>query len=263
LRPATPQALQQRDPLGVGSFPLAPWCNRIRDGHSRFGPLPVDLPPNVPNSPHTIHGTTWRHPWAVKAQGDDWMELVQQHHPAQAHDWPYAFDARQRLQLADDGLHVEIAVTNRSAHAMPAGIGHHPYFPHRPGTRLKTSVAAMWDSDAGLLPTQLVKPAFLPALADGLQLDELVLDNNFVGWERRARVDWPDDGAWLELRAQPPLDFFVLYSPRGADHFVMEGVSNCTDWMNLAARGIGNAGGTMLAPGATLAGRFSLVVGGF
>jgi aldose 1-epimerase len=38
----------------------------------------------------------------------------------------------------------------------------------------------------------------------------------------------------------------------------MEPVSNCTDWMNLAQQGIGPVGGTMLAPGETLVGRFEL-----
>lgn len=263
LRPALPEALDRCDPLGMASFPLVPWCNRIRNGHSRYGDLPVDLPPNVPGSPHTLHGTGWHHPWQLKARGEDWAELVQQHFPAQAHDWPYAFDARQKLQLVDSGLKIEMAVTNRSVHPMPAGIGHHPYLPHRPGTRLQADVGAMWAGDAELLPTRLERPAFLDRLARGIDLSVLDLDNNFVGWQHLARVDWPAQGAWLELHAEPPLDFFVLYCPQGEDHFVIEGVSNCTDWMNLAAQGVPAAerGGTVLAPGAGLGAKFELRVG--
>jgi len=85
------------------------------------------------------------------------------------------------------------------------------------------------------------------------------LDRFYVRWSREARVDWPGQHAALLMRAEAPLDYFVLYSPREADHFVMEPVSNCTDWMNLAAQGIGDAGGTVLAPDETLAGRFELL----
>jgi aldose 1-epimerase len=260
LRPATAAALAARDPLRMASFPLAPWCNRIRDGRSGFGPRPIDLPPNLPNSPHTIHGTAWRHPWAVLDVGGDHAVLAQQHRPARgARDWPYAFDVRQHYRLSPQGLAVEIELTNRSDDPMPAGIGHHPYFPHSPGTRLTSKVSAMWASDDQLLPTELVKPPFLQQMAVGIHLSDLDLDNNFIGWQHEARVEWPVSRSALVMRAEPPLDYFVLYCPKDADHFVMEPVSNCTDWMNLAERGIRNAGGTMLAPGDTLTGRFEFV----
>ena len=32
----------------------------------------------------------------------------------------------------------------------------------------------------------------------------------------------------LVMAAEAPLDFFVLYCPRGADHFCAEPVSQCT-----------------------------------
>lgn len=258
LRPASVAALAARDPLGMSSFPLAPYCNRIRDGRSDYGVLSLALAPNMAGSPHAIHGTAWRRPWQVEQQLADTVQLRYQHRPEGPHDWPYPFSACQHLQLDEHGLRVEIALTNDSEHPMPSGLGHHPYFPHRRGTRLTTRVDAMWASDAELLPTELTRPPFLKQLAEGIDLDELVLDNNFIGWSREARVDWPDTGDALLMRAQPPLDFFVLYSPRGADHFCMEPVSNCTDWMNLAAHGVFDAGGTLLAPGAMLSGYFEL-----
>ena len=35
LRSASPEALALRNPLGMASFPLVPFCNRIRNGRSR------------------------------------------------------------------------------------------------------------------------------------------------------------------------------------------------------------------------------------
>jgi aldose 1-epimerase len=258
LRPASRDTLMARDPLGMASFPLAPYCNRIRLGRSSYGDLPIDLAPNMAGSPHAIHGTVWRRPWQVEDSGGRSAVLLCEHQPQGPRDWPYPFEARQHLQLDDDGLRVEISIVNHGPHAMPAGLGHHPYFPRTPGTRVQTRVSAMWASDAELLPTGLTHPAFLAPLAEGIALDELVLDNNFIGWSHEARVEWPREGRALLMRAQPPLDFFVLYSPRGADHFCMEPVSNCTDWMNLATANVQYAGGALLPPGGTLVGRFEL-----
>jgi aldose 1-epimerase len=63
----------------------------------------------------------------------------------------------------------------------------------------------------------------------------------------------------LTLEAEPPLDYFVLYCPRGYDYFCAEPVSQCTDWLNLMPQyGRGPLGGARLAPGETLTARFAL-----
>jgi aldose 1-epimerase len=256
LRPATAEAIAARDPLKMASFPLVPWCNRIRDGRSDFGARPVRLRPNFARSPHTIHGVGWQCEWSALDIGSDTALLHMRHEPD---GWPYRFDAQQRFTLdANDGLLVELSLRNLDDVAMPAGLGHHPYLPRRRGTWLRAAVGHMWQSDAELLPTALVRDDTVEAVRRGFEIDALDLDNNFTGWERRATVQWPDTGTALELEAEPPLDHFVIYSPRGQDHFCIEPVSNCTDWMNLAQRGAADAGGTLLAPGGRLQARFWL-----
>jgi aldose 1-epimerase len=149
-----------------------------------------------------------------------------------------------------------VALRNTGGQPMPAGIGHHPYLPHRReqgGTRVQAGVRAVWETDAECLPTGLVPdhPA-VAALRAGARLADWVLDHNFSGFEGAARVSWPD-GSGLRLRADPVLGVFVLYSPAARDHFVMEAVSNATDWLNLrAADPRSPAGGTFLAPGEAL-----------
>jgi aldose 1-epimerase len=94
-------------------------------------------------------------------------------------------------------------------------------------------------------------------------LAELDLDNNFTGWEHRTLVEWPPDARGprrsLLMQAETPLDYFVLYCPRGYDHFCAEPVSQCTDWLNLLpVHGAAAVGGARLAPGASLQARFTL-----
>ena len=248
LRPA--DAPNPATPWTMASYPLVPYANRIRDGRSSYGPRPLQLPANYPDSKHAIHGTAWQQPWLVLAQGADHATLALD---SPADDWPYAFRAVQQFTLdAQAGLTVVLSVTNTDTVEMPVGLGHHPYLPHRAGTRLTTSVQAMWGGDAEVMPTTLQTPEFLDTLRNGVVLDTLDLDNNFTGWNQHARVDWPDTGTALVMTAQAPFDYFVLYCPKGADMFCIEPVSNCTDWMNLAQQGQGAVGGQLLAPGATL-----------
>nr|WP_315204222.1 aldose 1-epimerase [uncultured Albidiferax sp.] len=252
LRPATPAALQARDPLRMASFPLVPWCNRIRNGQAQVLGHTLALP-DMGGIAHAIHGLGWQAAWTVAEATADTLTLAYSH-PGGA--WPWAFTAQQQFRLTAQGLHCALSLRNDGTAPMPAALGHHPYFPRRPGTRLRCAVEAMWESDAALLPLRLGHPPFLPALREGLALDTLDLDNNFTGWDRRFSIDWPTHNRQLVLEADAPLDYFVLYCPRGADHFCAEPVSNCTDWLNL---GPGPAvGGSTLAGGATLASSFRL-----
>lgn len=252
LRPATAQALAARDPLGMASFALLPWCNRLRHGRAMAQGRSIVLAPNH-NSPHAIHGLGWRLPWQVASRTVHGVSLVLS---VPASGWPWAFTAWQDYALEEDGLACTLRLRNDSDGAMPFGLGHHPYFPHEPGTRLATHVQQMWASDADLLPTQLVQPDFLPALARGMNLAKLDLDNNFTGWRHLCRIDWPGREQALLLSAEPPLDYFVLYCPPGLDHFCAEPVSNCTDWLNLPPGS--PAGGGVLPAGQTATARWRL-----
>ncbi|HWI80788.1 aldose 1-epimerase [Ramlibacter sp.] len=263
LRPASAHGLARGDPLAMASFPLVPFCNRIRHGRASFEGRELRFPSNHPAqaSPHPLHGIGWQRPWTVTLRGDHHASLRLEASASPA--WPWRFCAEQHLELTPQQLRVTMTVTNLDTAAMPAGIGHHPYFPHPSGTRLTSPAAAMWVGDAEVMPTALEVTDAVAQLREGVLLSQLDLDNNFVGWEHRTLVEWPLDAQGprrsLLMEAQAPLDYFVLYCPRGADHFCAEPVSQCTDWLNLLPEyGRGPLGGARLEPGATLEARFTL-----
>ena len=266
LRPASTSALARRDILAMGSFPLVPFCNRLRDGQARFEGRDICLAPNHPtsNSPHPLRGLGWQRPWTVLARTDTSCDLGL-YVPASA-QWPWRFSATQRIELRDGALQVRLAVLNEDTVAMPVGLGHHPYFPRGAGARLTAATAAMWRTDGEVMPVALETGGVVDHLRTGLDIDEADLDNNFVGWDRQACIDWPAHGQEparsLRLQAEPVLDHFVVYSPPGADHFCAEPVSQCTDWLHLLDRyGRGPLGGARLAAGEPLAVSFRLVPG--
>ena len=54
--------------FAMASFPLLPWCNRIRDGRAQFGGRDIAIAPGHPASPsgkHPLHGIGWLRPWQV------------------------------------------------------------------------------------------------------------------------------------------------------------------------------------------------------
>ncbi|MBC5784581.1 aldose 1-epimerase [Ramlibacter sp. USB13] len=263
LRPASASGLAAANPLEMASFPLVPFCNRIRDGRASFGGREIRMPRNHPGDTagHPLHGIGWLLPWELASAAPAEAVLALRV-PADA-AWPWSFSARQHFTLHERALQVTMTVRNEDTAVMPLGIGHHPYFPHHPGTRLRSPAAAMWQADAEVMPTRLDTGGPVPALREGVELSRLDLDNNFTGWERSARIDWPADAhgprRCLVMEAEPPLDHFVLYCPRGQDHFCAEPVGQCTDWLNLLPRhGRDALGGAELAPGETLSVRFVL-----
>ena len=263
LRPASDEGLAARNPLAMASFPLVPFCNRIRDGRARFEEREIRFPPNHPaeTSPHPLHGIGWLRPWTVESATQRQAVLTLDVDASEA--WPWAFSARQVYTLAPDRLQVEMTLTNEDHATMPAGIGHHPYFPHHPGTRITSPTRAMWRADAEVLPTSLDEGGPVPLLREGVELSALDLDNNFIGWKRSTRIDWPagahGPARSLLMEAQQPLDYFVLYCPRGYPFFCAEPVSQCTDWLNLQGRFPAEAlGGTRIPPGDALGASFTL-----
>jgi aldose 1-epimerase len=257
LRPAPPAALVDGDPYEVAAaFPLVPFSNRIRDGRFRFEGREVVLPRNRSAEPHSIHGHGWQARWTCLDRTPT-VALLEYRHAAGA--WPWAYRATQRFVLTPEHLTVELTLGNESETRMPAGLGWHPYFPRTPRTVLTAAVTAMWLTDAQTLPAVLVRPEPARDPTAGLPADRVTLDNGFVGWSRRAVVDWPERAARLVMTATPPLDVLVVYTPGGRPYFCAEPVSHVTDAVNLAASGRTDTGLRELDPGQTMRASVTLV----
>ncbi|MBO9706804.1 MAG: aldose 1-epimerase [Caulobacter sp.] len=225
-RPAPERAT---DVLDTGSFPLIPFCNRIRDGRFTFGGHEVALAPNLGDHPHALHGQGWRATWTVVSAEAAEALLAFDHAPG---EWPWAYRAQQRFVLDEQGVRVELSVTNTGAEPMPAGLGFHPYFPAGPGARLQAGVTGVWMIDADVLPTAHVEGVWGPDWAAGAPtaVTELV-DNCYTGWNGQA-VFTAADGARTVLRASPECRWLHVYSPPGADFACAEPVANRPDPFN-------------------------------
>ena len=249
LRPATEAALAERDPLRMASFPLLPYCNRIRDARFEFDGRTVDLAGDGNLFAHALHGHAWRREWRVGARTASSVELHFDHEP-DPHapgDWPFRYRAMQRIELAGDTLRVTLSARNLAERPMPFGMGHHPYYPRTCNTRVYAQVQGMWHADGEVLPTHLGPHPAVDALGEGMSADAFDLDNNFACWSRSATIAWPDEGRQLTLTAQAPFDHLVVFAPASAALLCVEPVTNTTDCFN-ATDTRDHVGGCVLMP---------------
>ena len=261
MRPAPDAAVAADDPHGMSSFPMIPFCGRIAQARFAFGGTTFQLNRNFGDSPHAIHGNAWKRAWRVAARTQHRAELVLDHDPAgREAEWPFAYTARQTFTLMPDALQVVIEVTNRDLRAMPLGFGLHPYFPMTPQARLTARVDGMWENDATMQPLRRVKVPADIDFSGGRKLADLAVDNCFTGWTLTADLSWPELALALRIEADLVFGHFVVYTPAHRDYFCAEPQTVAPDAVNLAARGAGDTGLVVLAPGATHGGTVRFAV---
>ncbi len=161
--------------------------------------------------------------------------------------------------LTPDGLHAEMVLRNAGDSAMPAGGGFHPYFARTPGMRVQFEADTVWPVDAGEVATGRQPISRREDFRDAHPLPAESFSVYYSGWRQLAEVRHAS-GAVLTLRADDPLDHFILHAPGGADYFCLEPVSHVADAINLAAQGWDGTGLRALAPGEALHLRMRLLL---
>jgi aldose 1-epimerase len=244
-------------PTGLASFPLVPYVNRIRGGAFSFRGRRVTLARNMPPDPSPLHGQGWLAAWDVERLGDDSAELAYRHPPG---EWPWAYEARQRFELDDTGLTVDLACTNRSDEPMPCGLGQHPFFPCTSATRIDTRVESVWTIDEHVLPVEKLPATGRFDLGERLVCGQ-DLDHGFGGWSGRAVITDPALPFRIEM-SSPDAHFFQLYSPAAGGLFVAEPVTHANAALNEPEERWAELGLRVLEPGETMSLRMRVEVTG-
>jgi aldose 1-epimerase len=245
LRPATAEALASGVGKDTACYPLVPFSNRIAGGRLQFDGRTIQLAPNWPGVRHPMHGDGWARPWQVEHSDAGSADLV--HHHDGRTGWPFRYRARQGFRLSPNGLTVAMSIENLEEHAVPAGLGLHPFFVREPDTELCCRAEAVWRTDAEVLPTERTDVPTQWDFSALRKVTGVALDNCFDGWDGRAVINWPSRRLRLELRASEPFRHLVIYSPAGQGFFCVEPVSHAN----------GRLADTRLAAGATLAGEIA------
>ena len=221
-------------PLDAACFPLAPYCNRVRDGRFMVAGREIVLPHNFPPERHSIHGLSWQRPWRIESQAANKCVLVDDYDGNGP--WPWAYRAEQRVRLGDKGCAVTLVLTNRGDTAMPAGIGLHPYFRRGANPKVRFTADHVLLSDAECLPTGVTAPAgHFADFRHGAALPAETVDHCFAGWGGEAAIDDERGTILVTASGAPHLHF---YAPADGSALCCEPVSHTPDALNRAPEGM-------------------------
>ena len=227
----------------AASYPLVPFSNRVSHATLHWQGTDHPLVKNWAPDPHAIHGVGWERPWAV-LEANDTFALLSYEHKADA-AWPFDFDSSQAFRLEAHALELSLSITNQSAISAPVGLGWHPFFVKRPGSRVHFGATGRWDMGADKLPTHR-------APSTGLDSDcaTLDVDHCFDGWSGVARLS----DSVLNTRVLSSLSRLVVYSTPASDSIAIEPVSHVNNAVNRLAQTGASAddlGVCILQPGQT------------
>jgi aldose 1-epimerase len=205
------------DQFHWGSFPMAPWAGRLREGRLDFGGTVVTFPINAP--PHALHGLVTDRVWELLAVDERSVSLATDLGRASSDPWPWPCRVVQSVSLGEHGLDFELEV--QAADPVPAHVGWHPWF--RRTIRPEDPVSAHLEVSPG--EVYLNGPDGLPS--GGMSAPPPPpWDYCFVGLTEPPRVRWP---GVLEVTVVSDCDHWVLFDaePAGICVEPWTGPPNC------------------------------------
>jgi aldose 1-epimerase len=229
LRPMTMADSASGQGNNAAAYPLVPFSNRIVGGRLDFAGEQFHLERNWPGVSHPMHGDGWHHAWQVVRSDMHSADIAYLHERAgEQGGWPFRYRARQSYRLEADRLSVTLALDNLEDRPVPAGIGLHPFFVREDDSVLHYRSEAVWRTDAEVLPVDRVAIPPEWDFARPRNVNEVVLDNCFDGWDGKAGITWPGRKLRVDLEASEPLRHLVVYVPPGQPYFCTEPVSHAS-----------------------------------
>ncbi|MFN8050999.1 MAG: hypothetical protein U0Q22_06165 [Acidimicrobiales bacterium] len=182
-------------PTRWGSFPMVPWCGRLRDGLLTFEGAEHHFPLTSP--PHANHGFGHTQPWTTIDEGPDSVAIRTE----LGEPWPFGGHVVQRFELGADRITVTVEV-HAADQPMPAMAGWHPWFRRDLGVgapaELEVLGGEVYATDDSGIPTGELEPVPAPPW-----------DLCFVGLDADPVIRWP--GA-LAVTLSSTFDHWVIFT---------------------------------------------------
>jgi aldose 1-epimerase len=235
----------------AGCYALVPFSNRIGHASLVWQGTQHPLVRNNGDEPHAIHGVGWQRPWGVLDSDEASAMLSYEHRPDAS--WPFAFDCSHTLRLVPGGLELTLAMTNQSHRPAPAGLGWHPFFLKRAGSRIAFEASGRWDMGPDKLPVARKPASGLDADCTGLDINDC-----YDGWNGVAQLR--DERLHITVRSE--LTRLVVYTTRTHDSIAIEPVSHVNNAVHLYAQGApaSDLGLRILQPGETMVAQMAIAV---
>lgn len=242
----------------IAAYPLLPYSNRIADGKFSFNHSTYQLTPNASNGRDSIHGNAWQRAWTLESFTENSVVLTLNYDPdaefGSEKEWPYAYFARLRYCVYENGLFIEMSCKNTDVCKQPVGMGFHPYLPRRNFVEIGFSAPSVWNNGPDGFPEgrMLNEDQWNFDRMRVLTKDNF-LDNCYVDWNRKAFIRWKYNDCFLTVSASPVFRHFVVYTPTDVPFFTMEPATNMNNAINMPV--VSDRGLAVLRPNQTLKGK--------
>jgi len=226
-------------PEAQSLFLMMPYCSYIENGHFNYFGINRSVPPNQPNSPSPIHGDVWLNACQITKQSEHGVTLVYQHN--QNKGFPFNYTATVTYDLLDNGLKITLSLYNNSELPMPCGMGVHPYFLHPETAQIQFQSTHIWHNQQDPIFDRPYPTPNEWNFEKGKALNG-PFDTAFGGWDGKANIIYPNEKLKIDITAQDIFHHLILFTPKQADFFCLEPVSNTPNAFNLAAYGVIGSG---------------------
>lgn len=246
FRPLAPERAAAGDVLGVGSFPMLPYANRIDGNQFTFDGVAYRFKPNNGAERFNVHGTGWQSEWQVEEASSTSALLTLERRVAGE---PFLYRATQHFALSPEGLTLTTSLENLGPVRMPFGFGHHPWFERDADTELRFKASHFWlEAPDGVAGSRIQLPPELD-FSEGAPLPSHWRNNNYSGWHGVAELRFPTRGVTLTIEADPIFENLMLYADPKQSFFCLEPQTNVPCGVNKLEAGEEGLGLVVLKPG--------------
>ncbi|MCH8817201.1 MAG: hypothetical protein IIC92_05670 [Chloroflexi bacterium] len=237
---------------GTGSFIMAPWPNRIRDGELYVnGEVAHTLP--IDSGRHAMHGTVRKRVWSNLGFSESAAHLALKLLPP----WPFPGFLEYEVRLEGPSLLQSFTATDSGGTDFPFGFGWHPWFrrdlgagpvvAHIPGQDI------VWELDDEMVSTgRQLTPEGPTDLRLPMTPEIGSLDHCFrVSPGSTSTLDWPD-GPTLSITSSHNVSHLQVYTPENA--ICVEPQTCAVDAFRLEAEGHKGTGALMVTGGESASG---------
>jgi aldose 1-epimerase len=230
-------------PIGWGSYLMAPFVGRVKDGLVAWGGRTAQLPLN--HGRHAIHGAVFDREWEVTEHTARSIAMACRFDPAR---WPFKGSVAQSLEIDRGRLTLRAEIL--AEEPMPAALGWHPWFLDPEGRALVNLPSdATLETGPDLIPTGNLLPLDArTGLRGGEPMRGRPLDDVYAGVSPPVTVTWPD--LELTMDVDGPLRTWVVFNHPEA--VCVEPMTAWPDSIRLAAAGRAGTGLVELAAGERL-----------
>ena len=225
---------ESESPRTFAAIPMVPFFARISGGGITVDGTFYPIERNDPEDTNPLHGDGWQSPWNIVERTPTRAALRLRSRKIR----PFDYESNLEYRLDGAELRVRLSIRNCAERPLPYGMGLHPWFPRTQDVTLRARMDGTWNVQPPVLPTT-PEPDPIPAgwdFSQGQKLPTEYIDNSFTGWDGQARIEWPDQGYAVTIKADPAIKLSHLYAP-GPElpFFCFEQITHMIDAFNIPA----------------------------